>query len=127
MGYVGGNKVSEELRLFDEYTLTKKGDTGERDWVDQSGCHWDDPADWFFVDILGGCGCGTTSVPERAVSLLEYFATDHMQRTYKMDLTDEVIAHWFDSHDLIEHGTSIYGSWLTDKGREIYEVLQSTK
>lgn len=35
----------------------------------------------------------------------------------------EIIAHWLDSKNLIEHGSSIQGSWLNENGKKLYETL----
>lgn len=119
--------MSEKLQLL-PYSLERVSEGTDHDWKDQSGCSWSSPTSWFFIDILGGCGCGLTESEERAVALLENFAAEHADRKdFKWDVGYEILAHWFDSHNLIEHGSGITGSWLTDKGREIYEVIQSTK
>jgi hypothetical protein len=36
----------------------------------------------------------------------------------------EVIAHWFNSKELIEHGSGIGGSWLTDYGYQVYNTIK---
>ncbi len=115
--------MSDELRLFAEYKLTKKDD-GE--WLDQSGCTWDSPEDWFFIDILGACGCGNMSFPERAVNLLRYFGTEDREPREFTEF-DELLAHWFDSKGLTEHGGNVRGSWLLDEGYEILDVLNEAQ
>lgn len=38
----------------------------------------------------------------------------------------ELFAHWFDSAGLLEHGSSLAGSWLTPKGEQIVKCLCPT-
>jgi hypothetical protein len=86
---------------------------------------------WFWIMILGGCGCGSADeFAEMAIKLLSFFATPHDQRNLEDadtpygNTTMEVLAHWMDSKDLIEHGTGIGGSWLTAKGNQIHECIK---
>jgi hypothetical protein len=37
----------------------------------------------------------------------------------------EILAHWMYVVELIEHGYQIGNSWLTDKGKQILEVLNN--
>lgn len=69
------------------------------------------------------CGCGR---PEEAykitLRLLEYFELDHMQRPCFRD-EDYFPAYIIDHAGLIEHGTSIGGSWLTGDGQDALAFL----
>jgi hypothetical protein len=108
------------------YSLIKENKSDEFDYIDQNGTSYDSPQQWLW-SILGGCGCGSSDeLAERAVKVLKLFTTEHMERSWSIydDPTNEVIAHWMDSKGLIEHGTGIGGSWLTDKGKEIYEAIK---
>jgi hypothetical protein len=95
-------------------------------WIDQDGTFWESLRDWFFIGILGGCACGTGEVPTLAIELLDYFAKEHVDRGSNPVYSDraaEAIAHWFDAKDLIEHGSGIAGSWLSDRGRAVHSLL----
>lgn len=108
-----------------KYSLKKVDDT-EYGYIDQDGCSWTSPYDWLWSGILGGCGCGSSEeFGELTFKVLEYFSTEIMKRTrYIYDTPiEEVIAHWLTTKDLIEHGTSIGGSWLTDEGDNVYKLL----
>lgn len=111
------------------YSLVKETDTGDHDYVDQDGCWWDSPADWLWIGILGACGCGSREyISALAVEVLTYFATDFDKRTGRIyddaNPSKEILAHWMDSKDLIEHGTSINGSWLNETGKQVYAALR---
>jgi hypothetical protein len=86
------------------------------------GCFYENPAEYLWTGVMGGCGCGDGSLPDLAVEVLRYFST--MQRDWNEFTREmEIIAHWFDSLDLIDHGSSIRGSWLTDKGKTVLATL----
>lgn len=97
------------------------------------GCWYDSPEEYLWIGILGGCGCGEPdSLAEMAYKLLEHFGTPHMERTFNFyegddHLTYEVIAHWLAEKEVTEHGGSIYGSWLSEKGKEILKTIKEAK
>lgn len=108
------------------YQLTKEDKSEEFDFIDQDGASYNSPQEWLW-SLLGGCGCGSSDYfAEKSVKVLKHFATEHMKRDWDIyeDEAAEVIAHWMDSKGWIEHGTSIGGSWLSDEGKEIYEVIK---
>lgn len=109
------------------YTLRKDSDTSTFDYIDQDGTCHNSPQEWLW-SILGGCGCGSSEDFARdAWMLMEYFAKPHGERT--LDLYEqpylELMAQWFDSVRLIEHGTNIGGSWLSEKGEQVYEAIKA--
>lgn len=108
-----------------EWSL-KKVDDAEYPYLDQNGVSHTSPEAWFWIEILGGCGCGSSEeFAGRAVALLRHFGTEWDDRKgYPDDEFSELLAHWFDSHDLIEHGSSIGGSWLSNKGQAILNVIE---
>ncbi len=110
-----------------EFWLKKEGKSGEFDYIDQDGVSSNSPFEWLFTGILGGCGCGgADELGERAYKILDLFATPHMERTWSVynNDVDEVLAHWLDSKGLTEHGGSISGSWLTEKGTQIHTSIK---
>lgn len=100
----------------------------EKSFIDQLKEEtYDSPADALWFSVLGACGCGNSEELRQQVwQIFEIFATDNdfkkRDPLYK-SLTAEILCHWLDSKKLIEHGSSIYGSWLNPKGRELYEFL----
>ena len=108
------------------YNLQQENDG----YIDQDGVYYDEPEEWLWYGILGGCGCGSAnSFSLDAFKLLTLFATPHEQRGWSIwdDRFYELLAHWLDSCELIEHGTNIAGSWLTDKGKQVYEAINRIK
>lgn len=92
------------------------------------GCWYESPAEYLWIGILGGCGCGSSDLPNIAVEVLRNFGREHMSKN-RFSVYDkseyEVIAHWLDSKELIEHGSSVNGSWLTEKGKELLKIIDT--
>lgn len=108
--------------------LKKQNKSIEYDYIDEQGCSWDSPESWFWSGVLGGCGCGSSDyLAERAIRLLKNFSLrgDDWDKRFSIydRIGDEILAHWFNDKELTEHGTSIYGSWLTKKGERVLGVL----
>jgi hypothetical protein len=106
-----------------QYSLT----ADEPYFVDQNGVSWDSPKDWLFMGVLGGCGCGSSDeLAQLAMNVLDNYALPHDERTLRVydDMTLEVLAHWIDSKGLIEHGSSIGGSWLSPLGKVVHAELR---
>lgn len=93
--------------------------------------HAADHANLLFYGNLGLCGCGC---PEDAFKLigdlLALMPLYDDQRWVKADAligspgaAHIVLSHLEENGGLIEHGSSIGGSWLTDKGRYFQGVL----
>jgi hypothetical protein len=81
---------------------------------------------WLFSGILGGCFCGySESLSEMAFEVLDYFSKFEKDFDWFYKNKEfEVIAHWFNSKELIEHGSGIGGSWLTDYGYQVYNTIK---
>ncbi len=101
----------------------------ERDgtwYIDQDGESWETLEDWLFMGVLGGCKCGTSEeLGGLALRVLALLAQPHESRTWSIrdDERAEIIAHWMYSRELLEHGSSIGGAWLTEKGKRVYATL----
>ena len=97
--------------------------------------------DFFFgFNKLNWCGCGHPHTAYVAVSKLLYWYQD----TRKLDNRLQILADSFNIEDcnnglllclmyildaagFTEHGSSIYGAWLTDEGKMLFLVLQEHK
>ena len=91
-------------------------------------CAFDDKEEFLWIYILGGCGCGSYEKNKKDVwKVFELFATPFNDRKFSIyDKREyEIIAHWLDSKNLIEHGTSIAESWLTEEGKKLYTLLKT--
>lgn len=111
-----------------KYSLKKVSEYGDHDYLGHDGCNYDSPEDYVWIAVLGGCGCGYAAhYGELAVKLLGYFNTPHMERDrnfWKEDeFEKELMAHWLDNKELLEHGTGVGGSWLSKDGEQLLEVI----
>lgn len=89
----------------------------------------------FNYEFLNFCGCGCgVKVSGLIRSFLEcfdsydgtLFASDIYKQQFpgRTETEMEFMLKWVDSLGLSEHGTSVYGSWLTDKGIVFRELLR---
>lgn len=108
----------------------KKDGLGEFSYIDQDGVSHDMPETWLW-SILGGCGCGSSDhLSDRAWEVLSHFGEEIKERDFNFiydNELNETLAHWLDSFELIEHGSGIAGSWLTEKGKEVYQSITKLK
>ena len=80
------------------------------------------------IDSLHICGCGN---PERAYKSIHemLIRVDRFMEPIPKEEIDNLngcmlfMAYMLDNMGYIEHGTSIYASWLTSKGEELLECL----
>lgn len=94
-------------------------------------------ADWYNRMNFCGCGC-----PEETMQYVTGILTAMKERSdsgWKIDKVDEAlgagkntgiyyfIMYALDAMGLTEHGSSVGGSWLTDKGTEFLKRLQTDK
>lgn len=114
--------------MTENYNL-RKNDNPEYPYIDENEVCYYSPENWFWIRILEGCGCGKAEeFAKIALELFLYFGTETVKREYPHpgDVTElEIFAHWMDSKGLLEHGYTIYNSWLSDKGEQIYQVLKA--
>lgn len=96
-----------------------------------------------YYNTLGMCGCGS---PNEVKNFLFNLLENH--RKYKdseityeemagsrktliqssdPDIVFEIIFHTFENSKLLEHGGSVYSSWLTEEGREFLKLLSEFK
>lgn len=100
----------------------------EYKWAkDYNECHYESPAHFLWFYVMHGCGCGSS---EKFIKdFWEVFSKIkegqcHYEYIYK-DEYNELIAQMLDSRGLLEHGTSVAGSWLSEEGEALYEVLKA--
>lgn len=89
----------------------------------------------FVYEICNFCGCGCgVRVSGLIRSFLDcfdsfdgiLFDSDIYEKKFpgRTETEMEFMLKWVDSLGLSEHGTSVYGSWLTDKGIAFRELLR---
>lgn len=84
------------------------------------------------VDGLGMCGCNQPSEAYELVrDVLAYFAQDHADRDYhELDWligtpgAVQLVLSQLDNAKLTDHGGTLAGGWLTDKGRAALEMMR---
>lgn len=98
--------------------------------IGPDGCHYDTEADAMYSGVLGLCGCGD---PEAVHRLLIDCLRAHVglgnpvERIEKIvrsnpEIVAEFIGHFLGSKGLTDHGSSVYGAWLTKRGEQVIEV-----
>lgn len=92
----------------------------------------------FFVEAFGFCGCGCLYMSiEFTRDILNCYEDDEEEGWcaphLNLDKAKEVcgsdnitdfMLHWLDSVGLTDHGSSVYGSWLMDKGKALRNYLK---
>ena len=99
--------------------------------------------DKLYYEDLGMCGCGhVEDLQQFLVDLMIIqngykagdFSYDEKAKSVKLLIQDnheyafEFILHVLNNAEFLEHGTSVGGSWLTDKGKsfiKLYEQVQN--
>lgn len=92
-------------------------------------CHFDSSKDFLWIYVMEGCGCGSSD-DYREDFWIMFIAiaekkSDNFEFIYK-DRYNELIAQMLDSRGLLEHGSSIGGSWLSYAGEKLHELLTKT-
>lgn len=94
------------------------------EYIDDEGVTWDSYEDYVAIGLCGLCGCGDQSIHEDLINILKspdgVIQTDDSK--YSM-----LLLHVLDHADLIEHGSSVRYSWLTEKGKKIRAKLNEEK
>ena len=89
-------------------------------------------ADYFYIREMEMCGCGR---PESVHKMLNDILTancddhpniiDHKKAidviSKDLESAYEFIMHVLENKGMTEHGGSVYGSWITDKGKHMVE------
>ncbi|MDY6857563.1 MAG: hypothetical protein SWO11_23240 [Thermodesulfobacteriota bacterium] len=101
--------------------------------IGPKGCHYCSEAEAMYYDQIGLCGCGQ---PENVHKfLLDCMAATRDDHDLIIDYSKiieivksrpevvaEFVLHFLDDCNLTEHGSSVYGSWLTERGKQVLEI-----
>lgn len=101
--------------------------------VGPDGCHYDTQAEAMYFNLKASCGCGRPDeVHAFLIECIKQFDGDKWPKpgvdsiakfvSERPDVAAEFIAHYLTSEALLEHGGSVYGSWLTDRGKQFIEI-----
>lgn len=95
---------------------------------DYNRCGFDSDADFLWIYVMKGCGCGSRDqFQEDAYKL--FMAIGRKEATFELiykDLYTELLAQMLDSRGLLEHGSSIGGSWLSEAGKYLFSLFNKT-
>ena len=96
----------------------------------ESGIWYENQINYVAEELLQLCGCRDDEIVEDTITVLKKLHNGGMD--YRdMEITPpkyvELILHRLHTLDLIEHGTSIRYSWLTDEGIVVAEKLFGAK
>lgn len=112
-------------------------------YLDESECHWDDAEDFIQGGLLKMCCCGDPNsnlryihgalkvIHERSESntfdspMEEWKARSKAIDDYFPDERSRMFfLYWTDSLNLTEHGSTVNGLWLADKGQQLLALLE---
>lgn len=95
-------------------------------------CHYETEAEAFYFDQIGLCGCGNPEdVHKFLLDCLSSGKDDSNIIDYKKveklvsentETVAQFVLHFLDKVSLTEHGGSVYGSWLTERGKQVLEA-----
>ncbi|MEC9268497.1 MAG: hypothetical protein VX464_20730 [Pseudomonadota bacterium] len=101
--------------------------------IGPDGCHYETEAHAFYFAQFGLCGCGR---PEDVHAFLlncmsasrdDYPNLIDVKKVQNLveeapEVVAEFVMHFLDKCAVTEHGSSVNGSWLTDRGRQVLEA-----
>lgn len=101
--------------------------------VGPDGCHYESEQEAVYFSQFGLCGCGRpNSVHKFLISCLEATNDDYpnildankIQSIIENnpDIVSEFVLHYLDSVSVVEHGGSVFGCWLTERGKQVLEI-----
>jgi hypothetical protein len=123
--------------IFDNILKYKREDE-HYPYIDETGCCHQDIEDLITtIYNIPSCGCGN---PESLLMMLYTILSEMSNsnddkwnktiREYrsKDSIFDNGLVHfvlyWLDQEQYTEHGSSVFGSWLTEKGEEFLKDLE---
>jgi hypothetical protein len=90
-------------------------------YYDENGCFYEDAEEFIQCHILNSCGCGS---PDRNTRYV-YNVLKRIENCKTEDTDTEYFALYvFDKLWLTEHGGSIGGSWLSEKGKQLLSDMR---
>lgn len=90
----------------------------------------------FFIEAFGFCGCGCLTMSIKFVRDIlncyedeeglgsPYLNLDKAIEVCGNDNITDFMLHWLDTVELTNHGSSVYDSWLEEKGKALRDYLK---
>lgn len=102
---------------------------GYNEYKAPDGCTHEDLNSAIWVGIFGFCGCGDPDYQlEKIYQVLKIMKLGESNRDAYKAIYDtneyDIYLYLLDKHEFTEHGSSIGGSWLTEKGTALLYVLR---
>ena len=80
----------------------------------------------YLWEQMGGCYCvNGEEFAELAYKLLLDSHSEGWALKIHEDHRLEILAHWMNALDILEHGGSVYHNWRTDKGEAILHDIEA--
>lgn len=93
----------------------------EDGYYDENDCFYEDAEEFIQCHILNFCGCGS---PDRNIQYV-YNVLKRIESNKTEDTDTEYFAlYTLDKLGLTEHGGSIGGSWLSEKGKQLLSDMR---
>jgi len=119
------------MNRTDRFKFERDEDNGML--IGPDGCHYNSEAEAFYYDQIQLCGCGNPKdVHKFLLDCMAATLDDHDTLIdYKkiislvkgnLGIVAELILHFLYSRELTEHGSSVFGSWLTERGKQVLEA-----
>lgn len=101
--------------------------------VGPDGAHYEDEASAMYFGQLGLCGCGAPADVHKFILLCMAAKSEKHNEIIDLSKVEEIvtanastaaefIAHFLDAREVFEHGGSVHGCWLTERGKQMVEI-----
>lgn len=84
-----------------------------------------DTIQFYYFEKLGWCGCGMPGVALKIIG--KYLEGRKENRKISDNPLALCLAYELDRAEFTEHGSSIYGCWLTENGEKFLEAIQEAE
>jgi hypothetical protein len=98
----------------------KPSDNKDDPWISPEGILFQRKAD-YLQSICGFCLCG--DVIEN-LTYIKDFLCKVLKKKIAQKNSDLFMLYWANKVEFLEHGGSVYGSWITDLGKEFIKDAQ---
>lgn len=87
---------------------------------------------WYFIEVMGFCGCYSDDLFSDIMAVLRKFEKKPClyYDAINLDGPDkykEMILHVMTDKGLLEHGSSVRGSWLTERGKQVIKTIMDNE
>lgn len=104
-----------------------KFDEKLKKFVNEDDIYYVNKKEFVQCGIFNFCGCGDSTRNLRYIK--EQLEKINKGSVYEINEDNAVFyffLYWADKEELIEHGCSVGGSWLTDKGKEVLRLINES-